>query len=53
MFWRLGVGVYVAGMIAVPVYMAASRDLARTARAVCASVFVIGAMIGVQGLLMP
>jgi len=53
MFWRLGIGVYVAGMLAPLVYMAARRDLARTTRALCGSVFVIGAMIGIQGLLMP
>ncbi len=53
MFWRLAIAGYVAGMVASLVYMAARRDLARTARVLCASVFVVGAMIGVQGLLMP
>ncbi len=53
MFWRLGVGVYVAGMVSVLAYMAASRDLVRTIRVLYVGVFVVGAMIGVQGLLMP
>jgi hypothetical protein len=53
MFWRLGVGVYVAGMVATLAYAAARRDLARTTRVLCASVFVVGAMIGLQGLFMP
>jgi hypothetical protein len=53
MFWRLVVGGYVAGMMATLAYLAARRDLARTTRALCVSVFVVGAMIGIQGLLMP
>jgi hypothetical protein len=53
MFWRLGVGVYVAGMVSIFAYMAASRDLARTTRGLYIGVFVAGAMIGVQGLFMP
>ena len=53
MFWRLGVGVYVAGMVAVLAYMAASRNIAGTTRVLYVSVYVVGAMIGVQGLLMP
>jgi hypothetical protein len=53
MFWRLAVGGYVAGMVAVLAYMAAQRDLARVTRLLSASVLVVGAMIGLQGLLMP
>ncbi len=53
MFWRLGVGLYVAGMAAPLAYMAARRDLARTTRVLAASVLVIGALSAVQGLLMP
>jgi hypothetical protein len=53
MFWRLAVAGYVAGMVAPLVNMAADRDLPRTTRALCVSVFVVGAMIGIQGLLMP
>jgi hypothetical protein len=53
MFWRLGVGVYVAGMVAPLVYMAARRDLTRTTQLLSVSVLVVGAMIGLQGLLMP
>ncbi len=53
MFWRLAVAGYVAGMVAPLVYLAASRDLGRTTRVLSASVFVVGAMIGIQGLLMP
>jgi hypothetical protein len=53
MFWRLTAAVYVAGMVAPLAYIAARRDLARTTRALEVSVFVVGAMIGVQGLFMP
>jgi hypothetical protein len=53
MFWRLGIGVYVAGMVAPLVYLAARRDLARTTRALSASVLVVGALISIQGLLLP
>jgi hypothetical protein len=53
MFWRLGVGGYVAGMVGSLAWLAASHDLARTTRALTVVVFVVGAMIGIQGLLMP
>lgn len=53
MFWRLGVGVYVAGMVAVLAYMAARANLARTVRVLGTTVVVVAAMIGLQGLLMP
>ena len=53
MFWRLGVGVYVAGMVAVLAYMAARANLARTIRVLCTAVVVAAVMIGFQGLLMP
>jgi hypothetical protein len=52
-FWRLLVAGYVAGMVGPLAYMAARRDLARTTHVLCVGVFVVGAMIGVQGLLMP
>jgi hypothetical protein len=53
MFWRVGIAGYVAGMIAPLAYLAARRDLARFTRLLCTSVFVVGALIGIQGLLMP
>jgi hypothetical protein len=53
MFWRVGIAGYVAGMLAPLAYLAARRDLARFTRLLCKSVFVVGAMIGIQGLLMP
>jgi hypothetical protein len=53
MFWRLAVAGYVAGMVGSLAFMAARRDLARTTHVLCRSVFVVGAMIGIQGLLMP
>jgi len=53
MFWRLGVAGYVAGMVGALAYLAARRDLPRTIQVLCTSVLVVGAMIGVQGLLMP
>ena len=53
MFWRLAIAGYVAGLVAPLVSMAARRDLRRVTDVLCASVFVIGAIVGVQGLLMP
>ncbi len=52
-FWRLALSAYVAGLVGTLVYMGARRDLPRTARALLASVFVVGLMMGVQGLFMP
>jgi hypothetical protein len=52
-FWRIAVASYAAGMVAPLVYMAARRDLVRVMRMLCASVLVVGAMIGIQGVLMP
>jgi hypothetical protein len=52
-FWRVGIAGYVAGMVAAFAYLAARRDLPRFTRFLCTCVFVVGAMIGVQGLLMP
>ena len=53
MFWRLGVGLYVAGMTAVLAYMMASKDLPLATRVTAALVPVVGAMIAVQGALLP
>jgi hypothetical protein len=53
MFWRLWIGVYVAGMVAPLVYLAAKSDLPRTMRVLGTCVIVVAVMVGVQGLLMP
>ena len=53
MFWRLGIGAYLGGMIAFGVYFAARRQLARTIRALEILVYVVAAMITVQGLFLP
>jgi hypothetical protein len=53
MYWRLGVGIYVAGMVAVLAYVSARRDVAKTVRLLSWSVLVIASMIAVQGLWMP
>jgi hypothetical protein len=53
MFWRLNVGAYVAGMVAMLTYVAATRDLARTVRALSVAVVVAAAMSAIQGLFMP
>ena len=53
MFWRLGIGAYVAGMVTPLAYLAAREDLARTMRVLSGCVLATAAMIGVQGLLMP
>lgn len=53
MFWRMGIGAYVAGMVAFATYFLARRDLARTANAVAVAAWVVAAMIAVQGSLLP
>jgi hypothetical protein len=53
MFWRLGIGVYVAGMVAPLAYVAARKDQARTLRVLSGCVLAVAAMIGLQGLLLP
>jgi hypothetical protein len=53
MYWRLGIGAYVAGMAAPFVYVAARADLARTLRVLARCVVPVALMIGAQGLLMP
>jgi hypothetical protein len=52
-FWRLVIAGYVSGMVAPLAFLAARRDLMRTTRVLCGSVFVVGMLIGVQGMLMP
>ena len=53
MFWRLGIGSYVAGMVAFAVFFLARRDLDKTIRGLSLAVTVVAAMIGIQGLLLP
>ncbi len=53
MFWRLGIGIYVAGMVAALVFVLASRNLAAIVRLTAVLVPVIGAMIAIQGVLLP
>jgi hypothetical protein len=52
-FWRLIVAGYVSGMVAPLAFVSARQDLMRTVRVLCGGVFVVGAIIGVQGILMP
>jgi hypothetical protein len=53
MFWRLGIGAYVAGMTAIVVYLLARRDLARVTGVTAVLVPIAGAMIALQGALLP
>jgi hypothetical protein len=53
MFWRLAVGIYVAGMVIPLALMAARANLGRTIRVLYVCVFVVAGMIGAQGLFMP
>jgi hypothetical protein len=53
MFWRLGVGVYVAGMVSVLVFMLARQNLGLATRLTAALVPIVGAMIALQGALLP
>jgi hypothetical protein len=53
MFWRLGVGVYVAGPVALATALAAQRDLAKTLRVSATLLPIVGGLIAVQGALLP
>ncbi len=53
MFWRLGIGTYVAGMVTPLAFLAARADLARSVRAIVVLAVVAAAMIGVQGIFLP
>jgi hypothetical protein len=53
MFWRLGVGIYVAGPAAIIAWLAASRNLPLTTRVTAALVPIVGALIAVQGGFLP
>jgi hypothetical protein len=53
MFWRLGIAVYVAGMVAPLAFFGARRDLARAVTALYAFTLVSATLIALQGLLLP
>jgi hypothetical protein len=53
MFWRLGIGVYVAGMTCLLAYPMARRNLATATRVTAMLVPVVGAMIAIQGAFLP
>jgi hypothetical protein len=53
MFWRLGVGLYIAGMAAVLVYLMARRNLPLATRVTAALVPIVGAVIAIQGAFLP
>lgn len=53
MFWRLGVGVYVGGMVGLGAAWAARRDLARTSRVVAAAIWAVAALATVQAVVLP
>ncbi len=53
MFWRIGIGTYLAGMVAPAAYVAARSNARRTFRTLYVLVFVVAALIGVQGVVLP
>jgi hypothetical protein len=53
MFWRLAVATFVAGMVALPAYAAARRNLVRTMGALYVLTLVAAAMIAGQGIALP
>jgi hypothetical protein len=53
MFWRLGIGAYVAGMVAPLAFLGARADLDRAVRVLATSAVVVAAMIAFQGLFLP
>ncbi len=53
MFWRLGISIYVGGMVGVLAFFAAGRNLGRTVRALRALSIGAAVLITIQGLLLP
>ena len=53
MFWRLNVGLFIAGMVAFPAALAARRNLERTLRVLLVMAQVAAVMIALQGILLP
>jgi hypothetical protein len=53
MFWRLGIGSYLGGMVAFGVYFLARRDLARVVRGLVLASVVVAALASFQGLFLP
>ena len=53
LFWRIGIALYVAGMVAPLAYLAARRDVAKSLRVLYPCLLVAGASIAVQGVFMP
>lgn len=53
MFWRLGIGGYVAGMVAAAVFFATSRQPRLTVKVVAWAIPIVAGMIAAQGLLLP
>jgi hypothetical protein len=53
MFWRLAVSSYLAVLVASLLYLAASRDLPLTTKALGRCVFIAAATIGAQAILWP
>jgi len=53
MFWRLGVGGYVAGMVAVLVFFATARRFDLTLKAVALALPIVAALITIQGIFLP
>lgn len=52
-FWRIGLALYVAGMVAPLAYLAARRDAAKLLRLLYPSLLVASALIAIQGIFMP
>lgn len=53
MFWRLGVGLYVGGFVAMVAAFAGQRDIVATVRVTAILVPAIGALIAIQGAFFP
>jgi hypothetical protein len=53
MFWRLGIGAYVAGPVALLAFLAARRNLPLTTRVTAVLVPAVGALIAIQGAFLP
>ena len=53
MFWRLGVGAYLGGAVALLVFFATAQRMSLVAKVVAAAFPIVAAAIAVQGLFLP
>ena len=53
MFWRLGIGTYAAGFVALVVFFVSGRDPSATLRVVLAAIAPVACLVAIQGVFLP